>query len=330
MKEALYYTQSEEVENAVQCLLCPHKCIIPEGHEGFCRVRRNEKGKLYSFIYEEFTASYIEPIEKRHLYHFHPGKKILSLGTVGCNLRCKFCNQSKISRVSIDDVPTHKISADEAVILAKQFLSFGIAYDYNEPMINFEYLMEAIVKARRHNLKNVLLINGFINEKPLADILLYVDALSIGLKSFNDDFYKRVCGGNLDDVLRSIELAVKSGVHLEVNVLLIPELNDSEEEIEALVDWLYSLNPRIPLHFLRYFPAYEMVKDVTPLSTLIKARDIAKKKMRFVYVEDNKPKDTYCSFCKEILVRRDGLQVKVLDVDKNKCKKCGNEINLVI
>jgi pyruvate formate lyase activating enzyme len=330
MKEALYYKQNEEVENAVQCLLCPHKCVIAEGEEGLCRVRKNEKGKLYSFIYDEFTSAYMEPIEKRHLYHFYPGKKILSLGTIGCNLHCKFCNQSHISQVGVDGTPTQRISADESVILAKQYLSFGVAYDYNEPIVNFEYIMEAMVKAHRYGLKNVLVINGFINEKPLMDLLLYADAVSVDMKSFNDDFYRQICGGNIDTVLKTVELIAKNGPHLEVSMLLISGLNDSEEGIEALVHWLSSLNPHIPLHFLGYSPAYKLGREATSLDVLIRARDIAQKKMKFVYLDENGFNLTYCPFCKEPLINRQGQHVKILDIDKGQCKKCGNKINIIM
>lgn len=330
MKEALYYKQSTEVENAVQCLLCPHKCVIADGKEGLCRVRKNEKGKLYSFIYDEFACSYMEPIEKRHLYHFYPGKKILSLGTIGCNLHCKFCNQSHISQVGVDGTPTQRISADESVILAKQYLSLGVAYDYNEPIVNFEYIMEAMVKAHRYSLKNVLVINGFVNEKPLMDLLLYADAISVDIKSFNDDFYRQVCGGNLDTVLKTVELIVKNGPHLEVSMLLIPELNNAEEEIESLVDWLYSLNPHIPLHFLHYSPAYELGREATSSIALMKAKDIAQKKMNFVYLDEDGFNLTHCPFCGEPLIKRQGKHVKILDMDKDRCKKCGNKINIIV
>lgn len=333
MKEALYYSKTEEIENAVQCFLCPHECVIPEGKEGLCQVRKNERGKLYSLIYEEFSSSYMEPVEKKPLYHFYPGRRILSLGTVGCNLRCKFCNQYNISQTGLEETPTHKMSADESVILAKEYLSLGIAYDYNEPIINFEYILEGMVKARRYGLKNVLVTNGFINEKPLMDLLLYIDAVSVDIKSFRNDFYKTVCEGSLKPVLRTVEMIVKEGAHLEINVLLIPELNDSVGELEALVDWIYSLGPSIPLHFSRCFPAYQMKKEVTPLTSLTRAKAIAQKKLKFVYLEntwEDNFNDTYCPFCEELLIKRGGQGVRILNLNKNKCGKCGREINIIM
>lgn len=330
MKEALYWKEKEDKK--VQCFLCPHNCIIGENKAGICRVRKNVDGKLYSLTYNEFTSVAMDPIEKKPLYHFYPATEILSFGTVGCNLHCQFCQNWEISQQSPENASTRTITPEEAVRLAKTSDSVGIAYTYNEPLINYEWLLETAQLAQKYNLKNVLVTNGYLNETPLENLLPYVDAANIDVKSFRNDFYRKICGGTLDAVLRTVEIIVKRKKHVEVTNLIVPTLNDSEEEMEDLVDWISALDVEIPLHFSRYFPCYKMQIEATPLATLEKARKIALKKLKYVYmgnvweVEYNR---TYCPNCQAVLIERRGYNTKIMDLKGDTCGKCGKKISIV-
>ncbi len=284
MKEALYWEPVDKNNKVVHCLLCPHNCRISPDKTGICRVRKNDDGKLYSLIYNEFTSIHLDPIEKKPLYHFYPGSHILSVGTFGCNFRCLHCQNWEISQSNQGDAPTHKITPESAVALAKKDDSIGIAHTYNEPLINYEWVFETAKLIHKENLKNVLVTNGYINEQPWENLLPFVDAANIDVKSFRDEFYKKICSGRLGPVLRSVEIMVKRNKHVEVTYLLIPHQNDSEQEIEDMVDWLSSVNPEIPLHFSRYFPQYKMDEPETPIATLEKAKKIALKRLKYVYL----------------------------------------------
>jgi len=332
MKEALYYLPLGK-NNKVQCFLCPHQCIIDEGKTGICRTRKNVEGKLFALVYDQFTSINMDPIEKKPLYHFYPGREILSIGTVGCNFKCKGCQNYEISQAEMGELPTRTVTSDDAVRLAKEYDSIGIAYTYNEPLINFEYLLETAHQAQKYNLKNVLVTNGYINEEPLVNLLPYIDAANVDVKSFRNDFYRDYCKGKLGDVLRTVEIMVGQKKHVEVTNLVIPTLNDSDSEVEDLTDWLYSLSDEIPLHFSRYYPCYKMTIKATPLATLERVRRIAQKKLKYVYLGNvwEKPEsNTYCPNCKEILIERRGYSTKVVGLEKENCRNCGEKINIKI
>jgi pyruvate formate lyase activating enzyme len=280
VKQALFYESLSD--NKVKCLLCPHNCLIlPEG-VGFCRVRQNQKGKLYSLIYEQITSLALDPIEKKPLYHYRSGEYILSIGTRGCNLACLFCQNWSISQDR--NAPTKFISSEELIKQAKRDKSFGIAYTYNEPFIWYEFVLDTAILARKAGLKNVLVTNGYINSEPLNKILPYIDALNIDLKSIENEFYQKYCQGSLGSVLETIKRAAKT-CHIELTNLIIPGLNDKQENFVGLVDWIYeNLSAEVPLHFSRYFPCYKMDLPPTPLTTLRKAEEIARKKLKYVYL----------------------------------------------
>lgn len=332
MKEALYYLPLKE-KNKVQCFLCPHQCIIDDGKTGICRTRKNVEGKLFALVYDQFTSVNLDPIEKKPLYHFYPGREILSLGTVGCNFKCKGCQNYGISQATVGEAPTKTVTSDDAVRLAKEYGSIGIAYTYNEPLINFEYLLETAHEAHKYNLKNVLVTNGYINEEPLVNLLPYIDAADVDVKSFRNDFYKDYCKAKLGDVLRTVEIMVRQKKHVEVTNLIIPTLNDSDSEVEDLTDWLYSLSDEIPLHFSRYHPCYKMTIKATPLATLERVRKIAQKKLKHVYLGNvwEKPEsNTYCPSCKEILIERRGYHTRMVGLAGESCKNCGEKINIKV
>jgi len=280
MKEAAYY---EKLANKiVHCHLCPNECVIRDGKAGSCGVRINEGGKLYSAVYGKMTSMALDPIEKKPLYHYHPGEYILSVGTKGCNFHCAFCQNWSISQDR--NVPTEDITPKEIIEKAKSALSFGIAYTYNEPFIWFEFVLETAKLARAAGLKNVLVTNGYVNIEPLEEMLPYIDAMNIDLKSIDEEFYKKICKGKLKPVLDVIKRAAKS-CHIELTNLIIPTLNDSENSIKRLVGWICdNVGRRTPLHLSRYFPCYKMNIPPTPVETLKAAERIAKEKLEYVYL----------------------------------------------
>jgi pyruvate formate lyase activating enzyme len=280
MKEALYY---QKEDNKVRCLLCPNDCLIADGKKGRCGVRVNKEGKLYSEIYNRVTSVALDPIEKKPLYHYHSGEYILSLGTKGCNFACPWCQNWAISQDS--STPTEEITADDVVRKAKELHSFGIAYTYNEPFIWFEFVLECCKIAKDNRLENVFVTNGYVNKEPLNEILPYTDAMNVDVKSIDEEFYRKYCLGKLAPVLENIKTAKKKKVHIEITNLVIPTLNDSKENFEKLADWVAdNAGMDTPLHFSRYFPCYKFSLPPTPISTLKLAKEIADKKLKYVYL----------------------------------------------
>jgi pyruvate formate lyase activating enzyme len=280
MKEALYYKLES---GKIRCVLCPNYCLISEGKKGLCGVRINKGSKLYTEIYNRTTAVSLDPVEKKPLYHYHRGEYILSLGTKGCNFACPWCQNWRISQDR--EAPTEEITKERVVQEAKDTRSFGIAYTYNEPFIWFEFVLECAKFARENSIENVLITNGYVNKEPLEDILPYVDAMNIDIKSTNEDFYKKHCLGKLKPVLENTKRAKEKGVHIEITNLIIPTLNDSEDDIGKLADWICeNTGADTPLHFSRYFPCHKMSLPMTPVQTLEMAKRIADKKLKHVYL----------------------------------------------
>ncbi|MFZ5641005.1 MAG: AmmeMemoRadiSam system radical SAM enzyme [Bacillota bacterium] len=328
MKEALFWEKKDDGVK-VQCHLCPQRCVIADGRPGFCRVRKNEAGTLYTINYGRVSSYGMDPIEKKPLYHFYPGSYIFSAGTVGCNLRCGFCQNWQIAH---KDAETIYISPERLVELAGEehhgVRSIGIAYTYSEPLMWYEYVLETAQMSRQAGLKNVLVTNGFVNEEPLLKLLPYIDAMNIDVKGFSDEYYNKTCVGELHPVLETVE-RVYQKCHVEITTLLVPGLNDSPEEIEGLVDWLARLDKNIPLHFSRYFPNYKMDIEPTPLSTMELAREIAGRKLNYVYLGNVPGLDaanTYCPQCKALIFDRGGYRTRVVGLEGHKCRECGEEI----
>ncbi|HEX7402118.1 MAG TPA: AmmeMemoRadiSam system radical SAM enzyme [candidate division Zixibacteria bacterium] len=327
-KEALFWEKRDD--GKIQCLLCPVGCVIAEGKIGVCMGRKNEEGTLYAINYARLVSIAIDPIEKKPLYHFHPGADILSTGPNGCNLSCQNCQNWNISQ---EESPTEFVSPEDLVKIAIKENSMGIAYTYTEPLIWYEYVTDTAKIAHEKELVNVLVTNGYIHEEPLKQILPYIDAMNIDLKSMEEDFYKNTCKGKLSFILRAIELSYQGKVHIEITNLLIPTLNDSEEQIQKLVDFVAGLSDRIPLHFSRYFPAYQMDLPPTSLQTLQKAFLLGKRKLKYVYVGNAyipNTSNTYCPSCNELLIKRDGYQTSVVGITDKKCNKCGVVADVVM
>jgi pyruvate formate lyase activating enzyme len=279
-------------------------------------------------IYGEISSAGMDPIEKKPLYHFCPGSGIYSVGTVGCSFKCRFCQNYAISQDP--GHPTEYRSPGELAGHARRAGSIGIAYTYSEPLIWFEYVLDACRAARLAGLKNVLVTNGYINPEPLRELLPHVDAFNIDLKSFSDEFYRKVVGGKLQPVLDTIaEVAGRENVCLEVTTLVIPGYNDSIEEMERISGFLASLRRDIPYHLSAYFPRYRFNAPPTPEETLEKLRDVALKRLQYVYLGNVAAQsNTYCAQCGSLLVERRGYRVRIVSLERGKCAQCGTQAPL--
>jgi len=322
--ECAYYGKKDN--NIVECHLCPHNCTIKEGNVGICRVRKNVDGKLIALNYGRITSYAYDPIEKKPLYHFYPGRSILSIGSYGCNLACDFCQNWEIAH---EESLTMEIEDEDILLLSSSRDSIGIAYTYNEPSMSYEYIRKISKVIRKHGLKNVMITNGYINEKPLKELLPYIDAMNIDLKSMTDEFYKRICKGSLEPVQRTIEIAAKS-THVEITTLVIEGENSSEEEMEKLGQWIANIDKNIPLHLSKYHPAYKMKLSETKYEALVKAKEIIKKYLNHVYIGnvwgiDN---NTYCPHCHNRLINRYS-HAEIIGIKDKTCANCGKEINII-
>jgi pyruvate formate lyase activating enzyme len=327
LKEAAFYEKLKDKK--VLCHLCPQECRINDGKKGFCRARANYDGALYSDIYEHILAANLDPIEKKPLYHFHPGKLIFSIGTKGCNQRCEFCQNWEMIET---ESPGTYMTSDEVARMADRGGSIGVAYTYNEPMIWFEFVMECAGKVRDRGLKNVLVTNGSVNPEPLAELLPYVDAMNIDLKSMDPEFYRKICKSKLEPVLETIRKASKC-CHVEITNLVIPTLNDSDQLIGELVDFVAELGRDTPLHFSAYFPCYRMTIEPTPVPTLRRAYDIAREKLDYVYMGNVRTDDagaSCCPSCGHVVVERDGYITRARGLDGDRCSNCGDVLPFVV
>jgi len=326
MKEAMYW---ERVEGGkARCMLCPHKCLVGEGKTGICGVKENHGGVLMAAHYGMITALSMDPIEKKPLYHFHPGTEILSVGTYGCNLSCDFCQNYHLwdGRVSEDAA-----TPEEIVAAAKRNRSMAISYTYNEPFISYEFVLDTARLAREHGLKNALVTNGFYNPEPFEELLPYVDAMNIDLKSVRDDFYKKLGKGWVDPVKRTIERAFGSCL-VEVTNLIVTDENDSDEDLAALVDYLAGISPDLPVHFSAYRPMFKLRNPATRMERLEMAYELASAKLNYVYLGNVMAEvgsDSHCPSCKAVLVKRSGYRTRVEGLLGNKCGECGNEVHFV-
>ena len=241
----------------------------------------NKGGALFSEIYGKVTSIALDPIEKKPLYRYHPGEFILSIGTKGCNFHCSFCQNWQISQDL--NAPTENITSEEVIAKAKESGSFGVAYTYNEPFIWYEFVLETAKLAKKNNIENVLVTNGYVKIKPLEEMLPYIDAMNIDLKAFNEDFYRKICGGKLRNVLEVIKRASRS-CHIELTTLVIPGLNDSEEEIKKEAEWIRdNTGAATPLHLSAYFPCYKMNLPPTPIAALERVCETARHSLKYVY-----------------------------------------------
>ncbi|MFZ5801176.1 MAG: AmmeMemoRadiSam system radical SAM enzyme [Candidatus Omnitrophota bacterium] len=330
LKEAMYYERWDD--KVAHCLLCPRKCVIPDQQRGFCGVRENRSGTLYTLVFAEPCAIHIDPIEKKPLFHFLPGSDAFSVATVGCNLRCKFCQNWQISQARPGEVETVHMTPAELVAKAKASGSPVIAFTYSEPTIFFEYMLETAKLAKAAGIKNVMHSAGFINPEPLKEICKYLDAANIDLKGFSQKYYEEMCLGNLDNVLESLKIIKQSGVHLEITCLILPGLNDDPETVKAMCNWIKNnLGAEVPVHFSRFWPLYKLAHLLpTPVATLEKVRRIALEVgLKYVYIGNipgNPAENTYCPRCKKAVIERSGYTILGIHLKDGKCEYCGEKI----
>ena len=322
-------------DGKVRCELCPHRCILKEGQVGVCRVRKNIGGELYTLIYGSVSSMAVDPIEKKPLFHFKPTSQVLSLSTVGCNMRCRHCQNWEISQVGPDEFPyLRELMPEDVVRIAEDYE--GVAFTYNEPTIWHEFTLDTAKLLKKEGKYVVYVTNGYIEEEPLREIGKYLDAMNIDVKAFSEDFYRKVAGASLKPVLRNAEIAHSMGIHIELTYLVIPRMNDGEDEIRRFAEWVASVSPEIPVHFSRFFPMYKLTeKPPTPVKTLHKAYRIAKDAgLEYVYLGNTwepEYESTYCPSCGNLLIERVYYNTRVLGLTENgRCKKCGKRINVVL
>lgn len=316
----------------VQCLLCPRECIIEDGKTGVCTVRRNKGGKLISLVYAKPASINIDPIEKKPLFHFLPGTETLSIATPGCNLRCVFCQNWSLSQALPDEIQTHDLMPEDVVRLARDKNCPSISYTYSEPTVFYEYMYDTAWLAKQHKIKNVMISCGYINPEPLKKLCGVLDAANIDLKGFSNSVYRWVAGAKLDPVLETLKVLKQNGVWVEVGYLVIPTVNDKDEDMKALLDWyVENLGTDVPMHLLRFFPQHKLTNlPPTPLATLEKFYLEARKKgLHYVYlgnVPGHKANNTYCQKCEKMIIEREGYFLKQFKLAGGKCKFCGQKI----
>ncbi len=322
-------------ENKLQCHLCNHHCKIKEEKRGICGVRENRDGKLYSLVYGKIVAEHVDPIEKKPLFNFLPGSRAFSIGTAGCNFHCKHCQNSDISQYPHEHagrIIGRDRTPDQVVTAAKNAGCETIAYTYTEPTIFYEFAYDTAVLARKQGIKNVFVSNGYMSSEAARQIAPYLDAINVDLKAFTDKFYKEICGARLEPVLETIRLMKSLGVWLEVTTLVIPGLNDGEQELHDIACFIESMGPEIPWHVSHFYPAYKLLDyPSTPVNTLRRAREIGLAEgLRYVY-EGNVPgeggENTYCYACSTPVIKRYGLTLKRNRLQDGKCPECGAQID---
>ena len=327
MKEAMLYSPLEK--GKVKCFLCSHRCLIPPSQRGICGVRENREGKLFSLVFGRVVSTNVDPIEKKPLFHFLPGSTSFSIATPGCNFRCLHCQNHEISQMPVDEkrIDGPEVPPSKIVSLAKEYRCHSISYTYTEPTIYFEYAYETAVLAKQEGIRNVFVTNGYMTEEALKMIQPYLDGANVDLKSYQEKFYKEVCGAKLKHVLESLELMKKLGIWLEITTLVIPTLNDSEEEFEKIANFILSLGAEIPWHISAFYPTYKMLGfPKTPAATLHRAREIGRRAgLRYVYcgnIPGQGGEDTFCPRCGKSLIERTGFRVVKNDVVGGKCRHC--------
>ncbi len=326
LKEALLYDKLDYAK--VQCLLCAHKCVIADGATGICKVRQNKEGVLYSLVYGKAIAAHIDPIEKKPLYHFFPGSESFSIATPGCNFECGFCQNWQISQVSSESIlsRTHNLSPQDVVELSLQEGCRSISYTYTEPTIFFEYAYEIAKLAKKKGLYNNFVTNGYMGKEVLLAIKPYLDAANVDLKSFREDFYKKMCKARLGPVLESIRYMKELGIWIEVTTLIIPDENDSDDELKDIAAFIADVGVDIPWHISSFHPDYKLENHKpTQLQSLQRAYDFGKEAgLRYVYLgnvlEGN---ETYCYNCFKTIIKRSYFTISQNNIKDSRCSFCG-------
>ncbi len=333
MHEARFYEKQED--HKVKCYLCAHGCVIEPRKRGICMVRENRDGTLYSLVYGKIISQNIDPIEKKPLFHFLPGSSSFSIATVGCNFQCEHCQNWEISqlpRLESREIPGHEVTPAQIVARAQASGSASISYTYTEPTIFAEFAYDTAVLAREQGIRNVFVSNGFMSERSAKIMAEVLDADNIDLKSFQDSFYRKICKARLQPVLDTIQRLKEAGVWIEVTTLVIPGLNDSDQELQEIAKFLVDLDPAIPWHVSAFYPTYKMLnRPRTPAATLQRARRLGLEAgLRYVYT-GNLPGDegekTYCYRCGAVVIDRVGFRIRQNLLKHGACAHCGAVID---
>lgn len=331
IQEAMLYQVVDDKK--VHCFLCHHHCRIADSKLGVCGVRENREGTLYTHAYGEVISANIDPIEKKPLYHFLPGTSSFSIATAGCNFRCGFCQNWQISQISkrkVPDLSGYQLSPEDIVVKAKETQCQSISYTYTEPTIFFEYAYDTAKLAKKEGLFNIFVTNGYMTSEALETINPYLDACNVDLKSFREDFYKKICHGHLEPVLDSIRLMRRLNIWVEITTLVIPDENDDEKELTDIARFIAEVDTGIPWHISRFHPDYQFTDSrATPLELLRKAYSIGKNEgLKFIYIGNlpGESLDTVCPHCHKPVIRRRGLSVKENNMKDSRCPHCGEPI----
>ncbi|ETR70379.1 MAG: pyruvate formate lyase activating enzyme [Candidatus Magnetoglobus multicellularis str. Araruama] len=336
MKEALLY---EKIKNdRVICHLCNHQCTIQKGRFGICNVRQNKDGILYTHVYDRIIAEHIDPIEKKPLFHFLPGSKSYSVATVGCNFKCRFCQNANIAQMPSDQgqITGMQLSPQQVVQTAINNRCKSISYTYTEPTIYFEFALDTARKAHDHDIKNVFVSNGFMSTDAIKMIGPYLDAANIDLKSFDDKFYRNYCGGKIQPVLDNLVTLKENNVFIEITTLIITGLNDQPETIQNSAEFIVSkLGADTPWHLSRFHPTYRLQdRPATPVKTLQHARQIGMDAgLHYVFtgnVPGDKGESTFCHQCGKLLIDRFGFSIQSIVLENNQCPNCQTPVNIVV
>ena len=329
-REAMHYKKLEE--GRVECEICPRACKVAPKERGYCGVRENVDGSYRTLVYGRACSAHVDPIEKKPLFHVLPGTQAFSIATAGCNIECKFCQNWEISQFRPEQVRSMHLPPEKLVRHAREEGIESIAFTYTEPVIFYEYMLDTARLAKEEGVKSVMISNGYINEKPMAELCEHLSAVKIDLKAFTEKFYVESCSGKLEPVLNTLRLLSKKKMWYEIVVLLVTTLNDSEDEITRMCAWIHDeLGPDVPIHFSRFYPTYK-VKNLppTPISTLTRAWEIAiGAGLNFAYVGNvpgHEGESTYCPDCKKMLVQRIGYRIARVAITEGKCAYCGRPI----
>ena len=332
-KEALLWEPLKD--DGVRCHLCNHRCIIKPGRRGICAVRENRRGTLYTLVYGRLIARHVDPIEKKPLYHFHPGSRSYSIATVGCNFSCRFCQNADIAQMPADRagaIVGERVLPEAVVDDARATESVTIAYTYTEPTVYFETALDTARLARKHGIGNIFVTNGYMTAEALEMIRPCLDGANVDLKAFSDDFYRSMCGARLAPVLDTLKGMKAAGIFVEVTTLLIPGLNDDPAQLADLARFVAEdLGPETPWHISRFHPTYRLLdRPVTPLAALLKAREIGfGAGLHYVYtgnVPGEAGENTLCPECGETLIERRGFRIKADRVRAGRCPSCNTAV----
>jgi pyruvate formate lyase activating enzyme len=329
MKEAMFWEPMDG--HQVQCNLCQHRCAIQPGKRGICCVRENRSGVLYSLVYGKAAAQAVDPIEKKPLYHFLPGTDSFSVATQGCNFKCLHCQNCHLSQVSADESFSEEtnIGPDQIEKSAREYGCQSISYTYTEPTVFLEYVYDTAQIAARNGLKNALVTNGYTTPEALRQVAPYIDAANIDLKFFRDDLYRKICGARLQRVLDTIETYWELGIWIEITTLIIPDHNDSEDQLLGIAKFITGLSPHIPWHISAFYPMHKLTHvPPTPLSVLKRARDIGRAQgLKHIYIGNvSERSDTLCPECRAVLIERGRFRVLSNQMNRGRCPKCHTEI----